>query len=115
MPGATYFVNPRISDWPEWCNSFAKPMTFLCRLTPSPSNSQVTNDLAQSSCPAGQENNYGLFDLSYKNIWVQHRKLMIIALLSGVGTEGNTGRMMMMTLARDLQTDEVFVLKIGYE
>jgi hypothetical protein len=115
MPGATYFVNPRISDWPEWCNSFAKSMTFLCRLIPSPSNAQVTNDPAQSGCPASQENNYGLFDLSYKNVWIQHRRLMIIALLSGVGTEGNTGRMMMVTLARDVQTDEVFVLKIGYE
>lgn len=89
-------------------------MTFLCRLIPSPSNSQDTDDPAQSGCPAGQENNYGLFDLSYKNVWVQHRKLMIIALLSGVGTDVNTG-IMMMTLARDLQTDEVFVLKIGYE
>lgn len=90
-------------------------MTFLCRLNLSPSNSQFPNDPAQSGCPPGQEINYGLFDLSYKNVWIQHRKLMIIALLSGVGSEGDTGRMMMMTLARDLQTDEVFVLKIGYE
>ncbi|KAJ5601857.1 hypothetical protein N7510_011391 [Penicillium lagena] len=105
MPGATYFVNPRISDWPEWCNSFANPMTFLCRLIQIPSNPRDARNPAQPGCPAGQENNYGLFDLSYKDVWIQHRKLMIIALLNGVGTEGDE-RMMMMALARDLQTDE---------